>query len=81
MADLEQQVRESVQARLGLFSIVIWFLVTFAAVVPLRLVYEIRAPFVLLVGFLALAIAALPWLAYGRMVETRLRRERQRRNQ
>jgi uncharacterized membrane protein len=76
---LEQQVRERVQARLALSSMLLWFIVTFAAVVPLRLIYEIRAPLVLLIGFLALAVAALPWLAYGRMVESRLRRERERR--
>jgi hypothetical protein len=46
--------------------------VTFAVAVPLTVGVGGRAPLILLVGFGALLIAALPWLAYRRLVAARL---------
>ncbi|HZU05552.1 MAG TPA: hypothetical protein VFB73_06230 [Chloroflexota bacterium] len=63
------QARERVIQRLGLVSLVIWVVGVLAFMV---LVYPAR-PFKpsvgMLVGMLCFALAALPWLAYGWLVE------------
>jgi hypothetical protein len=63
------QARERVIQRLGLVSMVIWVVGVLAFMV---LVYPSR-PFKpsigMLVGMLCFALAALPWLAYGWLVE------------
>ncbi len=78
-----RDARARVQARLALASTIIWFVVTFGAAVLLNFGYGTRAPLVLLLGFTGLLVAALPWLAYRRLVARALReaeeRDRQRR--
>jgi uncharacterized membrane-anchored protein len=69
----EREAKESVQARLALFSMIIWLSVTLAIVLPLRLNYGLRPAYVIMIGFAALLVAALPWLAYRRLVRRRLR--------
>lgn len=79
----ERDARARVQARLGLASTIIWFVVTFGAAILLSFGYGTRAPLVLLLGFTGLLVAALPWLAYRRLVARALREaaERDRRRQ
>jgi hypothetical protein len=76
---IEREAKESVQARLALASTIIWFAVAFGTIVALMsLGYGRRASLVLLVGFGALFIAGLPWLAYPRLVEGAIRQRRNR---
>jgi hypothetical protein len=69
------RARERVIQRLGLVSMVIWVVGVLAFMV---LVYPGR-PFKpsigMLVGMLCFALAALPWLAYGWLVERASREE------
>jgi hypothetical protein len=76
----EREAKESVQARLALFSTIIWLVLTLAIVVPLRLNYGLRPAYVIMIGFAALLVAALPWLAYQRLVRRRLRNMGQRKS-
>jgi len=64
-----QQARELVIQRLGLVSMAIWvvgILVFLTAVLPGR---PFRPSIGALVGTFMLCIAAIPWLAYGPLVE------------
>ena len=70
----EQDARDYVQLRLGLASLVIWFVVAFGVVAVLGGMGAVmRASFLLPLGALALLPAAAPWLAYERMVRDRVR--------
>jgi hypothetical protein len=71
-----RDARDTVQGRLGLVSLLLWFAFTFGVAYLLLLaVPNLRAPVVLLLGGLGLIVAALPWLAYRRLVEAELRRK------
>lgn len=72
--DRLRTARETVQARLALASTIIWFAVVFGAAPLLGLGHGSRAPLILALGFGVLLVAALPWLAYHRLVESELRR-------
>jgi hypothetical protein len=72
----EREARERVQARLALISLIIWFVASFGAAALLVPRYGVRAPLVLAIGFGALLVAALPWLAYSRLVEADLQARR-----
>ena len=69
----QREARLRIQARLGLLSLLIWIALTFTLAVPLYLFTE-RRIIVILVGFGAVLLAGLPWLAYGRLVKAELRR-------
>jgi hypothetical protein len=62
-----QEAAERAQLILGAISLVIWFGVAFGLAVPwlLQGAPESR---VILAGFIALGVAALPWLAYRPLV-------------
>lgn len=72
-ADRAAKAREKAQAMLMAASVIIWAAVTFGLAVPIYLATGFR-PVTLIVGFAALGVAALPWLAYRRLVEAALRR-------
>jgi hypothetical protein len=71
-AQVESEARERAQMILGAISLVIWFAVAFTLGVRWY-VDEYTARPILLAGGIALAVAALPWLAYRPLVR-RLRR-------
>jgi hypothetical protein len=65
----EQDARDAVQLRLGFASLVIWMVVGFGAVGVLSSGGGVIRPvFLLLLGVLAIVPAALPWLAFDRLV-------------
>lgn len=66
--DPAREARARVQARLGLASTIIWFVATFGGAVLLNFGEGTRAPLILLLGSAGLLVAALPWLAYRRLV-------------
>ena len=72
--DPARVAREKVQARLGLVSAILWAVLAFGAVPLLGLGPGTRALVILALGFGALLVAALPWLAYRRLVEWEFRR-------
>lgn len=57
------EIPENHQAILGLSSLLIWLVVVFAIILRFNLDNGPQ-PFLLVAGFTALAISALPWLAY-----------------
>ena len=68
------EATEAVQFGLGLTSLLIWLVLTFGVVYALGLVGYGRAAPILLVGALALLVAALPWLAYPSVLAAVIRR-------
>ena len=63
-----QEAAERAQMILGAVSLVIWFAVAFGLAVPwlLQGAPESR---IILAGFIALGVAAVPWLAYRPLVK------------
>jgi len=63
-----QEAAERAQMILGAVSLVIWFAVAFGLAVPwlLQGAPESR---IILAGFIALGVAAVPWLAYRSLVK------------
>ena len=53
---------------LGALSLVVWFAVAFGLAIVWQ-VNENRASQIMLAGGIAVALAALPWLGYPRLVE------------
>lgn len=75
---LEREAREIVQMRLALVSAIVWSVVSFLGVMFLTWLADgrPRAPHILLVGSLALLVAALPWWRYQSAVRDRAARLR-----
>jgi len=67
LARTESEARDRAQFVLGAVSLVIWLVVAFALSVR-WFVDEDTAPPILMAGGIALAIAAIPWLAYTALV-------------
>jgi len=63
-----QEASERAQLILGAVSLVVWFVVAFALAVTWLLQGAAEAR-IIVAGFIALGVAALPWLAYGPLVE------------
>jgi hypothetical protein len=64
----ESEARDRAQMILGAISLVIWFVVAFGLSVPWYIDDDTPQP-ILMAGGIALAIAALPWLAYRPLVD------------
>jgi hypothetical protein len=62
------QARDRAQIILGAISLVIWFAVAFFLAVSWYVDEDHEAP-ILAAGFIGLAVAALPWLAYRQFVK------------
>lgn len=75
---VEQEARERVQLWLGFLSLGLWFLVSFGLVAALNLPAYGRGAPIIMAGFLGLALSALPWLWYRRLVSTETDRRRAR---
>lgn len=73
---VEQEARERVQLRLGFLSLVLWFLISFGLVAALNLPAYGRGAPIIMAGFLGLALSALPWLGYRRLVRAEVERLR-----
>jgi hypothetical protein len=71
-ARVESEARDRAQMILGAISLAIWFVVAFALGVRWY-IDEYTARPILMAGGVALAIAALPWLAYRPLVRRLLR--------
>jgi hypothetical protein len=67
MARTRQEAAERAQLILGAVSLVVWFAVAFTLAVNWLLggAPDTR---IILAGFIALGVAAIPWLAYRRLV-------------
>jgi hypothetical protein len=61
------EARDRAQFILGAISLVIWFVVAFTLGVTWYIDEDTAQP-ILMAGGIAFAIAALPWLAYPRLV-------------
>ena len=68
------EARDRAQFILGAISLVVWFVVAFALGVRWY-VDENTAQPILLAGGIALAVAAVPWLAYRPLVRHFVRRD------
>ena len=70
------EARERAQLVLGAVSLVIWFAVAYTLAVAWYLQTNTQRT-IILAGFVALVIAAVPWLGYRRLVQrlTKTRRE------
>jgi hypothetical protein len=80
---IEREARERVAFYLALATTVIWFLLTFSLAVMLDVANSERPQHVIPLGFVTLAISALPWLLYRPLVrawERRLRSRQAQRN-
>jgi hypothetical protein len=62
------EARERAQLILGFVSLLIWFAVAYGLSVPLYMATHTQRS-IIMAGGLALLVAALPWLGYGRLVE------------
>jgi hypothetical protein len=67
MVRTESEARDRAQMILGAISLVIWFVVAFGLSIPWYIDDDTPQP-ILMAGGIALAIAALPWLAYRPLV-------------
>jgi len=67
-----QEASERAQLILGAVSLVVWFVVAFALGVTWLLQGAAEAR-IIVAGFIALGVAALPWLAYRPLVDRLLR--------
>src|SRR5919204_1558630 len=63
----DREAREFAQMVLGLISLVLWFGVAFGLSIAWQVTDERPQP-ALMAGGIALIVAALPWLGYGRLV-------------
>jgi hypothetical protein len=63
-----REVRDSVQFKLGLASLLIWLFTAFGLVIAFGYYPNGRASQLLPIGFLALVVAALPWARYRILV-------------
>jgi hypothetical protein len=72
------EARERAQLLLGALSLLIWFAVAYALAVTWYLQTHTQRT-IIFAGFVALAVAAVPWLGYRRLVRrlTKTRRETQ----
>jgi hypothetical protein len=64
----DQEAREFAQAVLGLVSLVVWFGLSFGVAIAMQLTYSNNRT-IMMIGGVALVIAALPWLGYHRLVK------------
>ncbi len=71
---VEQRARERVQLWLMIVSTVLWFVLTYTVATVLDIAHSDRPARVIPLGFAMLALAALPWLAYRRLVAAEVRR-------
>jgi hypothetical protein len=62
------EARERAQLILGAVSLVVWFAVSFSLAVT-WLLQGAPDSRIILAGMIALAVAAVPWLGYRRLVE------------
>ena len=69
-----QDARDVVQFPLGCLSLVLWLVVVFVFFLAFNLWTRVTSTPLLMAGGLALVVAALPWLAYPRMVAARRKR-------
>lgn len=74
---VQQEARDWAQVRLGFVSFVIWFVLTFGLIVLFDLTSYRRGSILLMVGGLCFLVAALPWVAYPRLVARKLRELRE----
>lgn len=74
----DPQARDSVQLYLGVVSLLLWFATSFWLIVALDLASG-RPARIILAGFAALLVAAVPWLGYRRLVAAASARARRRR--
>ena len=73
---LEHEARERVRFVLSALTMVLWFLLTFGVAAALQAQRWEHPARVIPLGFALLPVAALPWLAYRRLVRAAVRRER-----
>ena len=66
VARIESEARDRAQTILGAISLVIWFVVAFGLGVKWFIDENTPQP-ILMAGGIALMVAAIPWLAYGRL--------------
>ena len=72
MSVTQQEAAEWVQLRLGLLSLLLWLFFTFGLLTYLGLqTINDHPALIVMAGCLGLAVAALPWLAYRRLVDWR----------
>lgn len=71
------EARDRAQMILGAISLVIWLIVAFALGVVWYIDEDTPQP-ILMAGGIALMIAALPWLAYRRLLRRLLRKKPER---
>jgi len=71
---VEQRARERVQLWLMIVSTVLWFVLTYTVATVLDIAHSDRPARVIPLGFAMLVLAALPWLAYRRLVAAEVRR-------
>jgi hypothetical protein len=73
MARVESEARDKAQFILGAVSLAIWFVLAFALAIR-WFVDEYTALPIFMAGGVAFVVAALPWLAYGRLTRRLMRR-------
>ena len=76
----ESQIRleaiEHVQARLAGVSFVIWMIVSFGIVIVFDLAHPQTQSLIIRAGGIALAVAAIPWVAYRPWIRREIERRR-----
>lgn len=75
---LRQEALDHVQLWLGLVSLLLWFTVSYGIVLAANLTQGGSPSRIIIAGAIGLLFAALPWLAYRRLVRTEIDRRRAR---